>query len=137
MLFRSDESLFGGQGLADNILTINVEPDTGIDFTLNTKKIGQEFATRQTNIGYRLTKEQVAKVPEAYERLILNALQGNSVNFTHWDELEYSWKFVDAIRNAWDQEDLPVDYFPNYACGTMGPQASDELLAKAGHHWIF
>ncbi|WP_153551618.1 glucose-6-phosphate dehydrogenase [Ligilactobacillus murinus] len=134
---KDDESLFGGQGLADNILTINVEPDTGIDFTLNTKKIGQEFATRQTNIGYRLTKEQVAKVPEAYERLILNALQGNSVNFTHWDELEYSWKFVDAIRNAWDQEDLPVDYFPNYACGTMGPQASDELLAKAGHHWIF
>ena len=112
----------GGGIEPENVLTINIDPDLGLDLRLNMKKVGQEFATKKTKIGYRLSKEQVAKIPEAYERLILNVLQGNAVNFTHWDELKYSWRFLDAIRNAWDEQELPVDFFPNYACGTMGPQ---------------
>lgn len=138
IVFKQDKgSIYGEQALADNILTINVEPDPGIALSLNTKKIGQEYATKKTELKNSLTKEQAARVPEAYESLILNVLQGNSVNFTHWDELKYSWKFLDAIRKAWDEEGLPVDYFPNYSCGTMGPQISDELLAKDGNYWIF
>lgn len=138
VVFKSlNDSLVKDQDIAENILTINVEPDTGIDLIVNTKKIGQEFETQKIDIGYRLTKEEAAKIPEAYERLLLNVLQNDPVNFTHWDELKYSWRFLDAIRNAWDAQDLPVDYFPNYACGTMGPEASNELLEKDGHHWIF
>lgn len=137
IVFKNEAPLFGGGIEPENVLTINIDPDLGLDLRLNMKKVGQEFATKKTKIGYRLSKEQVAKIPEAYERLILNVLQGNAVNFTHWDELKYSWRFLDAIRNAWDEQELPVDFFPNYACGTMGPQASAELLEKNGDHWIY
>ena len=72
----------------------------------------------------------------AYEKLILDAMQGRASNFAHWKELQCSWKFVDAIRQAWDQNVDQVA-FPNYDCASMGPKASDDLLAKDGNHWEF
>ncbi|MDE1455161.1 glucose-6-phosphate dehydrogenase, partial [Bacillus paralicheniformis] len=70
--------------------------------------------------------------PEAYEKLILDCLHGDATNFAHWDEVALSWSFVDAISQNWEENKT---LSPNYEAGSMGPKASDDLLAKDGFHW--
>ena len=70
--------------------------------------------------------------PEAYEKLLHDCMLGDATNFTHWDEVARSWEFVDSILNRWESETAD---FPNYAAGTMGPKASEQLLEKDGFHW--
>ena len=71
--------------------------------------------------------------PEAYEKLLLDSMRGDATNFTHWDEVALSWKFVDTISEVW--ESTKEQNFPNYAAGSTGPQAADDLLARDGHFW--
>lgn len=71
--------------------------------------------------------------PEAYERLLLDALNGESTLFTRSDEVEYAWRVIDALRNAWSEEE--VDSIPLYAPGSMGPVEADELLRRDGRYW--
>ena len=71
--------------------------------------------------------------PDAYETLILDALQGDASLFTRADEVEEAWGIVDPIINAW--ADTPPPSFPNYDAGTWGPDAADELLARDGRRW--
>jgi len=71
-------------------------------------------------------------VPEAYERLILEAFRGNSSLFTRWDELEHSWSFIESIETAF--HDIPM-HLPNYSAGSRGPEAADELVHKDGRSW--
>ena len=85
-------------------------------------------------LDYRNSADAVENSPEAYERLILDALKGDSTNFTHWDEVAQSWRIVDAIRHVWDH--IEPD-FPNYTAGTMGPDAAFELVEKDGFEWIW
>lgn len=118
--------------LPPNVLTIYIQPTEGFSLTLNGKEIGQGFDTHPVKLDYRNTAEMVENSPEAYERLIFDALNGDSTNFTHWDEVAQSWHIVDRIREVWDQEEPD---FPNYAAGTMGPQAAFDLLAKDGFEW--
>lgn len=120
--------------LPQNILTIYIQPTEGFSLTLNGKEIGQGFDTQPVKLDYRNSADAVENSPEAYERLILDALKGDSTNFTHWDEVAQSWRIVDAIRNTWDQE---TPDFPNYPAGSMGPQAAFDLLEKDGFQWIW
>lgn len=131
-------NVFEDSNLRHDVLTINVDPEPSLSLQLNSKTIGQgfDFDTHHLNLDYKLSPEQRAAVPEAYEKLILDAMQGRASNFAHWKELQCSWKFVDAIRQAWDQNVDQVA-FPNYDCASMGPKASDDLLAKDGNHWEF
>ena len=69
----------------------------------------------------------VENSPEAYEKLLLDALNGDGTNFSHWEEVAQSWHIVDVIRKAWDQTQPD---FPNYKAGSMGPKAAFELLEK-------
>ena len=71
-------------------------------------------------------------MPEAYERLILDAMLGDQTLFTRADEVDEEWSLVDAIVAAW-RRDQPA--FPNYAAGTWGPHASDELIQRDGRAW--
>ena len=71
-------------------------------------------------------------LPEAYERLILDAMLGDATLFTRIDEVEEQWALVDAIVAAWAR-DRPA--FPNYAAGTWGPTAADELMERDGRSW--
>jgi glucose-6-phosphate 1-dehydrogenase len=68
-------------------------------------------------------------LPEAYERLILDAMLGDATLFTRTDEVEEQWSLVDAIVAAW-RRDRPA--FPNYAAGTWGPAGADELIHRDG-----
>ena len=71
-------------------------------------------------------------LPEAYERLILDALLGDATLFTRSDEVEEQWKLVDVIVGAWSR-DRPA--FPDYAGGTWGPGAADESIHRDGRSW--
>lgn len=134
-VFRSSTTEVGTQNeLPPNVLTIYIQPTEGFSMTLNGKEIGQGYSTKPVKLDYRNTAEMVENSPEAYERLIFDALNGDSTNFTHWDEVAQSWRVVDRIRAAWDKQ---TPDFPNYAAGTMGPQAAFDLLAKDGFEWIW
>ena len=71
--------------------------------------------------------------PDAYETLILDALQGDASLFTRADEVEEAWGIVDPIIDAW--ADAPPPDFPNYDAGTWGPDAADDLPGRDGRHW--
>jgi glucose-6-phosphate 1-dehydrogenase len=71
-------------------------------------------------------------LPEAYERLILDAMLGDATLFTRTDEVEEQWSLVDSIVAAWSRDRLS---FPNYPAGTWGPTAANELLARDGRAW--
>ncbi|WP_171845037.1 glucose-6-phosphate dehydrogenase [Enterococcus mundtii] len=120
--------------LPPNVLTIYIQPTEGFSFTLNGKKVGQGFATDPIKLEYRNSAEMVENSPEAYEKLMLDALNGDSTNFSHWEEVAQSWHIVDVIRQVWDQ--VQPD-FPNYKAGSMGPEAAFELLEKDGFEWIW
>ena len=74
-----------------------------------------------------------AYTPEAYERLLLEAMAGDPTLFIRRDEVEASWNVVDPIRTAWNRE--PLTERDLYPAGTWGPPAADQLLANTGHAW--
>ena len=74
-----------------------------------------------------------AYTPEAYERLLLEALAGDATLFIRRDEVETAWSIVDSIRSGWGSAPLTEREF--YPAGKWGPAASDDLLAKNGHTW--
>ncbi|MBZ3646708.1 glucose-6-phosphate dehydrogenase [Enterococcus hirae] len=120
--------------LPPNVLTIYIQPTEGFSLTLNGKEVGQGFNTEFRRLEYRNSAEMVENSPEAYEKLLLDALKGDGTNFSHWEEVAQSWHIVDVIRKAWDQVEPD---FPNYKAGTMGPEAAFELLEKDGFEWIW
>jgi glucose-6-phosphate 1-dehydrogenase len=73
-------------------------------------------------------------LPEAYERLIVDAIIGESTLFTRADEVEQAWRLVDSVQASWKKQTLRD--LPLYGCGSMGPVESDLLLEREGRHWI-
>ncbi|MGY3766503.1 glucose-6-phosphate dehydrogenase [Vagococcus vulneris] len=134
-IFRGSETpIQEANSIPQNVLTIFIQPTEGFSLTLNGKEIGDGFNIDPVRLDYRHSAEASENSPEAYEKLILDALKGDATNFTHWDEVASSWKVVDAIRQTWDKE---IPNFPNYTAGTMGPECSFDLLEKDGKQWVW
>ncbi|KEZ50912.1 glucose-6-phosphate dehydrogenase [Metabacillus indicus] len=115
-----------------NLLVIHIQPDEGITLHLNAKEAGGGSYVKPIKLDYCSNCVDQFNTPEAYEKLIYDGLRGDATNFTHWDEVSLSWSYVDTISKAWETHKAE---FPNYAAGTMGPKAADELLEKDGFHW--
>lgn len=122
------------KNLAPNVLSIYIQPTEGFSLSLNGKEVGQGFNMLPIRLEHRNSTEIIENTPEAYEKLMLDALNGDGTNFTHWDEVAQSWRVVDVIRHAWDNDDSPV---PQYQAGTMGPQEAYDLLENDGFEWIW
>ncbi|MGR3742088.1 glucose-6-phosphate dehydrogenase [Companilactobacillus sp. DQM5] len=120
--------------IKENIFSIIIEPDQGYELLMNGTKVGMDFATDTFSMNFKRSAKELDKVPEAYERLMVNILDGDHTNFTHWDELSSTWKYIDVIRQKWDEE---KEDFPNYRSGTFGPKKADDLLARDGNQWVF
>ncbi|WP_050615673.1 glucose-6-phosphate dehydrogenase [Bacillus testis] len=118
--------------LNPNLLVIHIQPDEGITLHLNVKKSGKN-GTTPIRLNYCNKSSDKMNTPEAYEKLLFDSMVGDTTNFTHWDEVALSWKFVDAIARIWKEN--PEPDFPNYASGSMGPAKADELLEKDGNMW--
>ena len=118
--------------LKPNLLVIKIHPEEGVEFRFNAKvpRTINDFA--QVKMDYCQNCENGASSPEAYERLLHDAIRGDATLFTRWDEVKHSWIFVDMIHAMWDKKDLA---FPNYVAGTWGPEAVHELMKQDGRKW--
>ena len=117
-----------------NRISIHITPKEGFCFVINSKAVGNSYGLQTSHLEKIFDKNFGLSSPEAYERLILDCMEGDMTNFTHWEEVAASWKFVDRIRQAWDA-DSSVQ-FPNYPAGSSGPQESFDLLAQDGRCWV-
>ena len=121
------------QALDPNALTLRLQPNEGISLRFNGKVPGTSLAVRPVRMHFSYDSEFGAYTPEAYERLLLEAMTGDPTLFIRRDEVEAAWQIVDSIRKSWDGKPLSNREF--YAAGTWGPVAADDLLAQGGHAW--
>lgn len=115
-----------------NVLTFKIAPQEGIELVLNAKRPGLDTVLEQRNMNFMYKQEDVQADP--YERLLLDAMRGDQRLFTRTDEVVASWEFVSQIAQGWWNQGTPG--FPNYAAGSWGPQAADELIARDGRAWL-
>jgi glucose-6-phosphate 1-dehydrogenase len=119
--------------LNPNLLVIHIQPEEGITLNLNAKKAGGHLDAQEVKLSYANTGINGMNTPEGYEKLLYDCMRGDATNFTHWDEVALSWSMVDKISDVWEK--TKEENFPNYASGTKGPKAADELLEKDGFFW--
>ncbi len=122
--------LFAGD-LEANVLALRIQPDEGMSLRFQTKVPGPEMATLPVTMEFRYGTSFGESPPEAYERLLLDALLGDGTLFTRSDEVEASWRWCGALRAAWEAASPPEPY----AAGTWGPEGADALLARSGRRW--
>jgi len=131
------ETLFAakcGPKLDPNSITIRLQPEEGIHLKFSCKIPGIGFQLRPVRMAFNYKTEFGAYTPEAYERLLLDAIIGDTTLFIRRDELETAWALVDPIYNFWRNK--PLDNSEFYPAGTWGPKTSDQLLANDNRSWI-
>ena len=117
--------------LTNNAVVIRVQPDEGVLMRFGSKVPGTAFEVRDVNMDFSYAEAFTEQSPEAYERLILDALLDESSLFPTNAEVERSWEILDPILNYWESHGHPDEY----RAGTWGPASADAMLAKDGHQW--
>jgi glucose-6-phosphate 1-dehydrogenase len=120
------------EALRPNVLAVHVQPDEGVSLAIGAKVPGAGMTIRNVHMNFLYGGAFRTGLPEAYERLLLDAMLGDQTLFTRTDEVEEQWSLVDAIVAAW-RRDRPA--FPNYAAGTWGPASANELIGRDGRAW--
>jgi glucose-6-phosphate 1-dehydrogenase len=116
-----------------NVLVIRIQPDEGISFRMAAKMPGAVLQLEPVKMDFHYGTSFGKATPEAYERLLLDAMSGDATLFARRDEVEQAWTFIDGIREAWDDGAAPrLDFYP---AGSWGPREADELLAQDGAVW--
>jgi glucose-6-phosphate 1-dehydrogenase len=117
-----------------NRLVIQVQPAEGIQLHFQTKVPDAGMRLRQTELDFRFSQEFHGTMPEAYERLLLDALEGDASLFARADEVEAAWAICDPIHEEWERSDKPPLYI--YEPNLWGPAASIEWMAAQGRQWF-
>jgi glucose-6-phosphate 1-dehydrogenase len=121
--------------LFTNRLSMCIQPDEGMHLCFMTKVPDQGMKTHEVDMEYHFRDSYGAgSIPGAYERLLLDALQGDASLFARSDEIEYAWTFIDAILSSWDGDTAPP--LVTYAPHTWGPDAAEELISRDGRWWV-
>lgn len=116
-----------------NVLAIRIQPDEGISLKTNCKVPGTSPTIQPVKMDFRYGSYFGLSAPEAYERLILDCIAGDSTLFAREDEVFGSWKWLTPLLNFWAAQ--PASDFPNYPAGSWGPKAADEMLARDKRKW--
>lgn len=119
--------------LTSNVLIIQIQPEEGTTLLVNSKVPGIETRTQPVKMHFRYASTFGINMPEAYERLLIDAMTGDGTLFIRSDETETSWKLFTPVLNFW-QETQEQGLEP-YPCGSWGPLASDKLLWERKHEW--
>jgi glucose-6-phosphate 1-dehydrogenase len=122
------------RGLEGNRLVIQVQPAEGIQLHIQTKVPDAGMSLRQTDLDFRFQQEFRTTLPEAYERLLLDAMQGDASLFARADEVELAWRIVDPILAAWRDRGLPK--LARYAPGGWGPDTCGAWMQAQGRLWF-
>lgn len=117
---------------AHNVLTIRIQPESGILLTFNAKTPGPDMRVQPQAMEFCHACE-FGPSPEAYEQLLHDAMRGDATLFTSWEEIRLSWRFIDRITRLWKRR-KPA--FPNYPAGSSGPDEADALLRHDNRFWI-
>ncbi|TWT40793.1 glucose-6-phosphate dehydrogenase [Botrimarina hoheduenensis] len=117
-----------------NRLVIQVQPAEGIQLHFQTKVPDAGMKMRQTDLDFNYGKEFKGQMPEAYERLLLDAIEGDASLFARADEVEAAWNICDPILSTWDQADAPPLH--PYEPGYWGPTASSDWMAAQNRNWF-
>ncbi len=121
LAFRHEGSL----GVRPNVLVLTVQPNEGVSLSIGAKIPGTRMAIRPVQMEFLYGASFLSQSPEAYERLILDAMRGDATLFTRNDEVEAQWRIIDPIIAAWEKSDSrPVPY----EAGSQGPAEADRLL---------
>ena len=121
-----------GEGLDENVLVIRIQPDEGVSLRMSAKMPGSSLRIEPVKMDFHYGTSFGKATPEAYERLLLDAMAGDATLFARRDEVEEAWTFVDGIEEAWKtrKDDLAF-----YEAGSWGPAEAAELAARHGVTW--
>jgi glucose-6-phosphate 1-dehydrogenase len=121
----------GSLGVQPNQLVLTLQPNEGVSLRLGAKIPGTRMIIRPVNMEFLYGTAFLSQSPEAYERLITDAMRGDATLFTRNDEVEAQWRICDPIVSAWARAPEPL---PKYEAGSQGPEQAQGLL-REGHRW--
>jgi len=124
-LFRNDPP-------RPNTLAWRIQPDEGVMLTFDVKVPGSQPRIKPVDMDFRYQNAFGGEPPEAYERLLLDAIHGDSTLFIRSDEVDYSWQYIDRLEQAWANDEPPL---PQYTAGTWGPAEAHVMLAQDQRTW--
>ena len=134
---NAPEVLFNKVGTGEvgaNVLVIRIQPDEGISLRMQAKIPGTALRIEPVKMDFHYGTSFGKASPEAYERLLLDAMSGDATLFARRDEVEQAWSFIDDIEHAWHQSATPPQlcFYPS---GSWGPKEADELIERDGRSW--
>ena len=122
----------GSVGVRPNTLVLTVQPNEGVSLQLGAKIPGTRMSIRPVNMDFEYGTSFLSQSPEAYERLIMDAMRGDATLFTRDDEVEAQWELIDPILRAWSEGDQPVEEYP---AGSQGPEAATRIMKPGCDAW--
>jgi glucose-6-phosphate 1-dehydrogenase len=124
-----------GRTAGGNQLVIRIQPDEGILLKFGMKVQGAGFKVQDANLDFHYKDLNVSYIPEAYQRLLLDCMQGDSTLYTRGDAVEAAWRLVDPVLEAWKKDkDIPLHGYP---CGTWGPEVADAMIEEDEYTWRY
>lgn len=129
VLFNASGGTPGG-----NVLVIRIQPDEGISLRMVSKIPGNNLRLEPVKMDFHYSTSFGKASPEAYERLLLDAMSGDATLFARRDEVEEAWKFIDHIERAWHAAETPPP-MAEFTAGSWGPKEADDLLLRDGNQW--
>lgn len=128
-------TLFAEQGLTSsevepNVLSFQIQPDEGIALKFSSKPPGPDIKVQNVNMDFRYGKSFGTEPADAYERLLLDGIKGESTLFIRDDEIEEAWDLCAPLLNSWDKDNKSSPPVYGYEAGTWGPKAAEEMLVK-------
>ncbi|APZ94140.1 glucose-6-phosphate dehydrogenase [Fuerstiella marisgermanici] len=115
-----------------NELVLRIQPQESIFLRFSTKRPGMQYHVQPVAMEFDYEDHFSEQLPEAYERLLLDVIRGDSTLFTRSDELLAAWKFVEPVLQHWETTGSGLEFYPS---GTWGPAAADRLLSNTGRSW--
>nr|MDQ2754938.1 glucose-6-phosphate dehydrogenase [Actinomycetota bacterium] len=120
------------EDLRPNALVLRIQPDEGVTLRFGAKVPGQSFQVRDVLMDMSYGTAFLEEAPDAYERLLLDAMVGDPTLFIRSDEVDQAWQLVEPVLEAWESRSTPLD---GYAAGSWGPRQADALLGRDGRQW--
>ncbi len=118
--------------LSPNVIRLRIQPDEGVSVRFEAKHPGPKLCMSSVNLDFSYERTFGAKPPEAYARLLLDAMNGDQTLFARSDAVEQCWRVFDPVVRQWERATKPL---PSYSAGSWGPDEAEALLARDGRRW--
>lgn len=124
-----------GVGIEKNVLSLSIQPDEGIHFMFQAKVPDTISDMRPVDMNFFYAEDFMGeRIPDAYERLLLDTISGDASLFTRSDGIEAAWRFIDPIIEGWNSDVTPP--LAIYEPGSQGPEEADEFIGRDGRKWL-